>query len=187
MATTADLKRGMRIELEGDPFTVIDTKSQSPSARGSATLIKTKLRNLRTGQQVDRTFKAGERVTPADFEIRPSSYLYDDGSHYVFMDEESYEQFPLSGEDIEYELGFIRPNDQVRALIFEGKCIGIELPHTVVLEVTRCDPGVKGDTVSNVTKPATLETGIEIAVPLFVGEGDHIVVDTRDARYIKRA
>ena len=187
MPNTGDLKRGLRVQIDGDPFTVLDVKSQSPSARGAATLVKTKMRNIRTGQQVDKTFKSGDQIHLADFEMRPSTYLYDDGDLYYFMDQESYEQFPLRKEDIEYELGFIRANDEVRALVFEGNCIGIELPQTVVLEVSQCDPGVKGDTVNNVTKPARLETGLEIAVPLFVNEGDKLLVDTRDSRYIKRA
>ena len=183
----SDLKRGMRIELDGDPCTVLSLHTQTPSARGAATLVKTKFRNLRTGQQTDRTFKAGDQVKKADFEIRPCQYLYDDGGDtYFFMDQETYEQFPLKRDDIDYELGFIRPNDEVRALLFQGSCIGIELPHTVNLQVTRCDPGLKGDTVNNVTKPAMLETGLEVAVPLFVEEGDVLVVDTRDSRYVRR-
>jgi elongation factor P len=188
MATTSDLKRGMRVELDGDPWTVLDHTTQTPSARGSATLVKVKLRNIRTRQLVDRTFKAGETIKLPDFEIRPSQYLYDDGSglHY-FMDDESYEQFPLSAEEIESELGYLRPNDSVRALFFDGKCIGIEVPNTVVLEVVDCDPGMRGDTVTNVTKPARLETGLEVQVPLFIEVGDKLVIDTRDARYVRRA
>ncbi|MCA9562304.1 MAG: elongation factor P [Myxococcales bacterium] len=188
MPNTNELKRGMRVQIDGDPYTVADVRSQSPSARGASTLIKTRMRNIRTGQLVDKTFKSGEHIPEADFEIRPSQYLYDDGDgmHY-FMDDESYAQFPLGHADIEYELGFLRPNDAVRALFFEGECIGIELPHTVTLLVERCDPGVKGDTVNNVTKAATLETGLELQIPLFVNQGEAIVVDTRESRYIKRA
>ena len=188
MTTTSDLKRGMRIEVDGEPFLVIGVTSQTPSARGANTLIKTKLRNIRSKQYVDRTFKAGERVFLADYEVRPSRYLYEEeGATFYFMDEETYEQFPLTKDDIEYELGFLRPNDLVKALTLEGLCIGIELPHTVELLVTKCDPGVKGDTVNNVTKPALLETGLELTVPLFVNEGDRLVVDTRDSRYVRRA
>jgi len=187
MATTSDLKKGMRVELDGDPCTVLSFKSQTPSARGAATLVKAKFRNLRTGQQIDKTFKSGDRIKEADFEVRPSQYLYDEGGDtFYFMDQETYDQFPLAKEDIEYELGFIRPNDEVKALIFQGNCIGIELPHTVSLKVERCDPGVKGDSVNNVTKPAVLDTGLEVAVPLFVNEGDTLIVDTRDARYVRR-
>lgn len=188
MTTTNDLKKGVRLELDGEPFVVIDVTRQTPSARGAGTLVKVKMRNIRTKQQLQKTFKAGERVKEPDFEIRPCQYLYDDGgSNFTFMDNESYEQFELPREAIETELGFIRPEDEVRALFFDGGCIGIEVPNTVTLKIQRCDPGVRGDTVNNVTKPALLETGLEIQVPLFVEEGTHIVVDTRDTRYIKRA
>jgi len=188
MPSTSDLKRGMRIEHEGDPYVVEDIKTQSPSARGAATLIKTKLRNLRTKQQISHTFKAGERIKDPDFEIRPCQYIYDEGGEtFFFMDDETYEQFPLNKEVIAYELGFVKPNDQVRALFFDGECIGIEVQNTVVLEVSECDPGIKGDTVTNVTKAARMETGIEIQVPLFVNPGDKLVVDTREARYVRRA
>jgi elongation factor P len=188
MTTTNDLKKGVRLELDGDPFVVIDVARQTPSARGAGTLVKVKMRNIRTKQQVNKTFKAGERVKDPDFEIRPCQYLYDDGgSNFVFMDTESYEQFELPRAAIETELGFMRPEDEVRALVFDGACIGIEVPNTVTLTITQCDPGVRGDTVNNVTKPATLETGLEIQVPLFVENGTAVVVDTRDSRYIKRA
>lgn len=188
MATTSDLKRGLRIELDGEPYSVVDIAVQSPSARGAATLIKTKLRNLRSGQLVPKTFKSGERLKEPNFEVRPSQYIYEEGGEtYYFMDAENFEQFPLKKDDIEYELGFVRPNDTVRAVFFDGACIGIEVPNTVELEVVECDPGVKGDTVTNVTKAAKLETGIEVQVPLFVNVGDKLVVDTRESRYIRRA
>jgi elongation factor P len=188
MTTTNDLKKGVRIEMDGDPFVIIDVARQTPSARGAGTLVKVKMRNIRTKQQINKSFKAGERVKDPDFEIRPCQYLYDDGgSNYFFMDTESFEQFELSREAIETELGFIRPEDEVRALFFDGACLGIEVPNTVTLLITQCDPGVRGDTVNNVTKPALLETGLEIQVPLFVEEGIKVVVDTRDCRYIKRA
>jgi elongation factor P len=115
------------------------------------------------------------------------SYLYDEGDNCWFMDQASYDQFPLKRADIEYELGFIRANDEVRALVFNGTCIGIDLPLTVTLEITETQPGFRGDTVNNALKPATLETGIEVQVPLFCSRGEKVVVDTRDARYVRRA
>jgi len=188
MASTTELKRGMRIELDGDPYVVLELSSQSPSARGAATLIKTKLRNLRTKQQVARTFKAGERFKLPDFEIRSCQYLYDEnGETYYFMDESNYEQYPIPREMIEYELGFLLANDSVRAMFFDGQCIGIEVPPTVELEVVECEPGVRGDTATHATKAARLETGLELQVPLFVNQGDRLVIDTRDARYVRRA
>ena len=124
---------------------MVEIHTQSPSARGGATLVKTRIRNIKTGQLVDHVFKAGERVPTPDFAIRPSQYLYDEGQEtYYFMDMETYEQFPLKRADIEYELGFIRPQDEVRALVFNGHCIGIELARTVQLAVAQTDRGVKG-------------------------------------------
>jgi elongation factor P len=171
MATTSDFKKGMRIELDGDPYAVEDYSTQTPSARGASTLIKAKL----------------ERIKEPDFEIRPCQYLYNDGETHYFMDDETYEQHPVQQEVIAYELGFLRPNDPARAVMFEGQCIGVEVPPTVILEVTECEPAVKGDTVTAVTKAAKLETGLEVQVPMFVEQGDKLVVDTRDARYIRRA
>lgn len=188
MYSTQDFKKGLRIELEGEPFSIVETSMHSAAGRGGNTQVKTRLRNIKSGQLVERVFKAGDRVKIPDFEIRDAQYLYDEGGEtYYFMDQESYEQFPLKHDDIEYELGFIRPNDNVRALVFNGACIGIELPNTVELAVTETDPGVKGDTVTAVTKPATLETGLIIQVPLFIEAGQKLVIDTREARYIRRA
>lgn len=188
MATTSDFKRGMRIEIDGVPYSILEIATQSPTARGGATLVKTKLRNIRTRQQLQKTFKAGERVKEPDFEIRACQYLYDEGGDtYYFMDDETYEQFALKHDDIEHQLGFIRPNDPVRALIFDGNCIGLEVPMTVTLAVEDCDPGIKGDTVTNTTKNAKMETGLEIQVPLFIERGDKLVIDTRETRYIRRA
>ena len=187
MLSTSDFKRGLRIEVDGDPYTMVDVTKQSPTARGGNTLVRTKLRNIRSGQLIDKVFKSGDRVKAPDFEIKDSQYLYDEGGemHY-FMDNVSYEQFALNVDQISEELGYLRANDEVRALMFNGECIGIELPHTVTLEVKDTDPGVKGDTVTNVLKPAIMETGLEVQVPLFVEPGDQIIVDTRDKRYVKR-
>ena len=135
-----------------------------------------------------KTFKAGERVKEPDFEIRPCQYLYNErGETFYFMDQESYDQFPLNGEDIAYELGFIKENDEVRALFHDGNCIGIELPTTVILEVTECELAVRGDTANKVTKTAKMETGLEIQVPLFIAQGQKLLVDTRESRYLRRA
>ncbi len=188
MISTNDFKRGARIELDGEPFVIVDYGTQSPSARSANTLVRVKLRNLRNGQLLDRAFKAGERVKVPDFEIKVVQYLYEeDGEMFYFMDQETYDQFPLAKDTIAGELRYIRPEDQVRALFFNEQCIGIEVAATVTLRVTETEPGVKGDTVSSTTKPAILETGVELQVPLFVEAGDEVVVDTREARYIRRA
>jgi elongation factor P len=188
MPTTSDFKRGLLIEMDGDPYAVEDYSTQTPSARGAATLVKAKLRNLRTKQLVQKTFKAGERVNEPDYEVRSAQYLYDEGGEvFYFMDDETYEQWGIPRDVIDYEIGFLRPNDTCRVVLFEGSPIGLQLPHTVVLEVTETEPAVKGDTVTNVTKAATLETGLEVQVPLFVVTGDQLVIDTRDARYVRRS
>ena len=188
MATANDFKKGTRVEIDGAPFVVVDQSRRSPSARGASTLITAKLRNLQTGQLLTKTYKASERFKEPDFEYRNCQYLYDEGgSVYHFMDCDTYEQFRLDGEEIEAERGFLLPNDTVRAMFFEGRCIGIEVDNTATLEVSECEPAVKGDTVNNITKAATLETGLVVQVPLFVSEGDKVIVDTRDGRYIKRA
>ncbi len=188
MITANDLKKGLRVELDGDPYAVVDMGKRSPSARGASSLVDLKLRNLRTKQLLSRTYKASERLKEPDFEIRNAQYLYAEGveTHH-FMDMESYDQFTLSVDQIQAELGYMLPNDEVRTMIFEEQCIGIEIDNTVELVITECDPGVRGDTVTNVTKNATLETGLEIQVPLFLERGQKIVVDTRDARYVRRA
>lgn len=188
MPTTSDLKKGMRIELDGDPYSVLEVATQSPSARGGATLVKVKLRNIRTKQFTQKTFKAGERIMVPNFEIRPCQYLYAEGGNvHVFMDQQNYEQFSMNGDDIEYELGFIRENDEVRVLLHDGQAIGLEIAPTVVLEVTECDPGVRGDTVTGATKNAKLETGIEVQVPLFIEVGEKLMIDTRECRYLRRS
>lgn len=188
MLTTSDLKKGTRVELDGEPYAVVESSTQSAGGRGGNTLVRVRLRNIRTGAQVDRTFKGGDKLKAPDFVIQPAQYLFDEnGEVYYFMDLDTFEQFPLNRDDIAYELGFIRPNDEVRALLFNGQCIGIELPHTVELAVTDTIPGFKGDTVNAATKPATLETGLEIQVPMFVEVGQTLVIDTREARYVRRA
>jgi elongation factor P len=188
MYSTADFKKGLRIELEGEPYSIIDTSMHVSAGRGGNTLVKTRLRNIKTGQLVDRQFKNGDRVKIPDFEIRDAQYLYEEGGEtYYFMDLESYEQFPLQRSDIEYELGFVRTNDNVRALVFNGVCIGIEVPNTVELVVADTAPGFKGDTVTGATKEARMDTGLVLQVPMFVEIGQVLVIDTRDSRYIRRA
>jgi elongation factor P len=188
MISTSEFRKGSRLELDNDPWVVVDFTIHTPTGRGGNSLVRTKVRNLRTGVLADRTFKGGERVPTPDFRYQPAQYLYDEnGETYYFMDMETFEQFPLGRTDVEYELQFLRPNDEVRALVYRDRCIGIEIPHTVTLTVTETAPGFRGDTVNAATKPATLETGLEIQVPLFVEAGQALVVDTRECRYVRRA
>lgn len=188
MTTASDLKRGMRVELDAEPYSVIEVSKQTPQGRGGATLIHTKLRNLRTKGFLQKTFKAMDRMKEPDFQYRAAQYLYNEGEDtYHFMDTETFEQFSMPKDTIEDALGYMLPDHTVRSLVFEGQCIGVEVEATVELEVAECDPGVRGDTVTRALKNATLETGLQLQVPLFIERGERIVVDTREGRYLRRA
>jgi len=188
MLSGSDLKRGVRVQLEGDPYVVLDVRFQSPSARGASTLVKAKVRNLRTGQVFERSFKAADRVDEADLELRPVQYLYNDGETYHFMDSNSYEQFSLSAADLTEDRFYLLEGlAGIRSVVFNGKVMSIELPQTVVLTIRDTDPAIKGATAQAQTKPATLETGLVIQVPAYLESGELIQVDTRDGRFIGRA
>jgi elongation factor P len=188
MLTASEFKRGGRIELEGDPYLVLDLHIQSPSARGASTLVKAKVRNLRTGNVFERTFKAGDKVTEAQLEQRPVQYLYADADGHHFMDSESYEQFALSTEVLGDDAGYlIEGLAGLRSVVFNGTVMSIELPQSVVLRVVDTDPPLKGATAQAQTKPATLETGLIIQVPAYLESGESVQVDTREARFIARA
>jgi elongation factor P len=187
MPNASELRRTARIELEGDPYVVMDVHMQSPSARGASTLVKLKIRNLRTGNVFDRTFRASDRVAEAQLELRPVQYLYGDGELYHFMDTGSYEQFALSAEALGDDASYLLEGlGGIRSVVFNGKVMSIELPQSVVLRVTETDPAIKGATAQAQTKPATLETGLVIQVPSYLESGDSVQVDTRDGRFIGR-
>ena len=185
MASTADFRNGMVLEIDGDLWAIAYFQHVKPGKGGA--FVRTKLKNLDSGSVVGKTFRAGEKMPRVHTETRNVQYLYDQGDEVVFMDQETYDQFPLRREDVEEELAFLLPSAIVQVLTVDGRPAGIQLPTTVELAVTETEPGVKGDTVSNVTKPATLETGAVVHVPLFVDTGDRIKVDTREYRYISRA
>lgn len=187
MLTAGEFKRGMRVELEGDPYVVTDVHFQSPSARGASTLVKARVRNLRTGNVFDRTFKTADKVAEAQIELRPVQYLYadDDGCH--FMDGESYEQFTLTRDALGEDAGYlIEGLAGIRSVLFNGTVMSIELPQSVVLRIQLTDPPIKGATAQAQTKPATLETGLVIQVPSYLESGDAVQVDTREARFVGR-
>jgi len=187
MLNASELRRAARIELEGDPYVVMDVHMQSPSARGASTLVKLKIRNLRTGNVFDRTFRASDRVAEAQLELRPVQYLYADGEQYHFMDTGSYEQFALSAETLGDDASYLLEGlGGIRSIVFNGKVMSIELPQSVTLRVTETDPAIKGATAQAQTKPATLETGLVIQVPAYLESGDTVQVDTRDGRFIGR-
>jgi elongation factor P len=188
MLNASDFKRGLRIELEGDPYLVLDVRFQSPSARGASTLVKAKVRNLRTGNVFDRTFKAADKVEEPDLELRPVQYLYTDGETFHFMDTGSYEQFALSADELGDDRFYLLEGlAGIRSVVFNGKVMSIELPQTVVLTIRDTDPAIKGATAQAQTKAATLETGLVLQVPSYLEAGEAVQVDTRDGRFIARA
>ena len=181
---TSEFRNGLRIEIDGDPFEIAFFQHVKPGKGGA--FVRTKLRNLRTGRVVDQTFRAGERVDEADVEDRRMQYLYQDGDSLVFMDTQSFDQIPFSADQVGDARRFLKENTEVDVLFWKGRPLQIELPNFIEAAVVRCDPGLKGDTASGATKPATLETGAVLQVPLFVKEGDRIRVDTRTGQYIER-
>jgi len=188
MLTASEFKRAGRIELEGDPYVIMDVHFQSPSARGAATLVKVKVRNLRTGNVFDRSFKAADKVVEAEVEMRPVQYLYADDDGYHFMDSASYEQFTLTADALGDDAGYLLEGlAGIRSVVFKGSVMNIELPQSVVLRIRDTDPPIKGATAQAQTKPATLETGLVIQVPAYLESGESVQVDTREARFIARA
>jgi elongation factor P len=188
MITAGDLKRHTRIELEGDPYTVVDVRFQSPSARGASTLVKVKVRNLRTQNLLEKSFKTSDRLEEPQLEMRAVQYLYADGDGYHFMDTESYEQFSLTAEDLADSSGYLVDGlTGIRSVVFNGKVISIELPQNVALRILETDPVVKGATAQAQTKPAKLETGLVVQVPAYMEPDELIQVDTRDGHCIGRA
>ncbi|HZQ88570.1 MAG TPA: elongation factor P [Gaiellaceae bacterium] len=188
MAETVDtnsFKNGMHIELDGKVWRIVEFQHVKPGKGGA--FVRTKLKALDSGAVVDRTFRAGEKFPRVHTETKNVQYLYDDGGDVHFMDSETYEQFSLPHSELEDELPFMQPNATVQMLAVDGKPSSLQLPASVELEVVDTEPGVKGDTVSNVTKPATLATGAVVQVPLFVNVGDRLKVDPRERRYISRA
>src|SRR5437764_3425419 len=183
--STNEFRNGMHIELDGQTWRIVDFQHVKPGKGGA--FVRTKLKSLTSGSVVDKTFRAGEKFPRVRTEQKSMQYLYDSGDEVVFMDQETYDQLSLAHSDVEAELPFMQPSSSVQVMFVGGRPTGIELPASVVLEVTDTEPGVKGDTVSNVTKPATLETGAVVQVPLFVNVGDRIKVDPREKRYIQRA
>jgi elongation factor P len=185
LVDTNSFKNGMHIELDNKVWRILEFQHVKPGKGGA--FVRTKLRSLDAGAVVDRTFRAGEKFPRVHTEVKNVQYLYDDGTDAHFMDSETYDQFSVPHAEIEDELPFMQPNSTVQVLAVNGKPSSVQLPASVELTVVETEPGVKGDTVSNVTKPATLETGAVVQVPLFVNVGDRLKVDPREKRYISRA
>ncbi|HHW55207.1 MAG: elongation factor P [bacterium] len=185
MISTNDFRTGLTIELDGEVYTVVDFLHVKPG-KGAA-FVRSKLKNVKTGATIEKTFRAGEKVSRAHLDKREMQYLYRSGEQFTFMDTENYEQFTFSEEQLGEAVKFLKESMLISVLVHNGNTIGIELPNFVELAVEKTDPGVRGDTVSGATKRAVLETGAEVQVPLFVEEGDVIKIDTRTGEYIERA
>lgn len=186
MPNTSDLKRGVRFLEEGTPYQVYDVTFQSPSARGGATLVKVKARDLLTGQLKAFVYKAGDRLEDPDIDFKKVQFLYADGENFNFMDTESFEQYALDTEAVGGSAPYLVEEMQIRLMFFNGRPVSLEMPKAMDMVIAECEPAIKGDTVNNVTKMATTESGLQVAVPLFINPGDTIRVDTSEGRYVER-
>ncbi|MCQ6558169.1 elongation factor P [Paenibacillus mendelii] len=185
MISVNDFKTGLTVEVDGDIFTVLEFQHVKPG-KGAA-FVRSKLKNLRNGNTVEKTFRAGENIGRAHVENRAVQYLYNSGNEYTFMDNETYDQFNLEREQLEWELNFLKENMTVNIASYQGEIIGITMPNSVDLKVVETEPGIKGNTAQGATKNATVETGLSLQVPLFINEGDVLLIDTREGKYISRA
>ncbi|MDA3864975.1 MAG: elongation factor P [Deltaproteobacteria bacterium] len=184
MAQSSDLRKNLKILIDDDPYVVFEVNFVKPG-KGTA-FYKCRIRNLITGAVLDKTWRSSDKIDLADTEVRELEYIYQDDLHYVFMDTETYEQTRISGDLLDEDKYYLTDNLRVEVLFFNDKPVGIELPYFVELQVTKCEPGFKGDTAQGATKPATVSTGLEVDVPLFVEEGEWLKVDTRTGEYVER-
>lgn len=182
---TSDIKNGITLKVEDGLFTVVEFQHVKPGKGGA--FVRTKLRNARTGAVIDRTYRADERLEQAIIDKRDTQYLYRDGDDYIFMDQVSFDQVPVSSKSLGEARNFLKETGRAMLVLHEDEVIGVELPASVELTITETEPGVQGDRVSGARKPATLETGFVVQVPLFVGPGETIKVDTRTGEYMTRA
>jgi elongation factor P len=181
---TSEFRKGMKIEIDGEPFEIVEFQHVKPG-KGSA-FVRTTIRNLISGRVLQPTLKSGEKVGRPDIEEKEMQYLYVQGDDFYFMDNKSYEQTFVSAKVLGEAKNFLKENINCSVLFYNGKALGVSVPNSVDLKVTKCDPGVRGDTVSGATKPAVLETGYQVNVPLFINQGDVLKIDTRDGKYLTR-
>ena len=184
MYDASDLRKGLKFEIDGDPYVVVDFQFKKPG-KGQA-LYKCKLRNMITGNQFERTFRSGDKFNEAQLEEHEMEYLYSEGDHYCFMNAVNYEQEFLGQDQVGDAINLLKDNTVCTVLFFNGKAIGLTLPNFINLRIVKSDPWAKGDTATGSTKPATLETGFEIQVPPFVEEGQLVKIDTRTSEYVER-
>ena len=185
MVSAGDFRNGVTFEQEGKIFQVIEFQHVKPG-KGSA-FVRTKTRNIISGAVVESTYNPTDRFPAAVIERNDMQYLYEDGELYYFMDVETYEQIPLNAKDLSDSFKFVKENEVVKVLSYKGNVFGVEPPNFVVLQITETDPGFKGNTATNTLKPAKVETGAEIRVPLFLEEGEYVRIDTRNGEYMERA
>jgi len=184
MYSTADFKKGLKIEIDGAPYTIVEFLHVKPGKGGA--FVRTKIKNLMTGKVLDQTFRSGEKLKQPDLAEREMQFLYREGDSFYMMDNETYEQLALTSEQLGDAVLYLIENLNLKVLFFNQQPVAVEAPNFVELTVAQAEPGVKGDTASGGTKPATLESGAVIQVPLFINEGDQVKVDTRTGSYIER-
>ncbi len=185
MISAGDFRKGVTIEVDGNVYNITDFQHVKPG-KGAA-FVRTRLKNVMTGAVQERTFSPTDKVSRATIETKEMTYLYNDGELYYFMDIESYEQLPLNQETVEDAIPYVKENTNVTVRFYKGTAFSVEAPNFVELEVIETEPGVRGDTATNVTKPATLETGYVVNVPIFINQGEKIRIDTRTGEYMERA
>jgi elongation factor P len=185
MLSTTDFRKGLKIKLEGDIYYIVDFQHARTAQRRA--FVRTKLKNVKTGAVLERTFSAGETFEEPDFEEKRMQYLYSSENEYYFMDAKNYEQISLTGDQLGDYRWYLRENSEYQVMFFEGQPVSLDLPASVVLKITSTEPAIKGDSVANMTKNATLETGLVVKVPLFVNEGEYVKIDTRTNEYLERA
>lgn len=183
--STANFKNGLTIEVDNAIWRIIEFQHVKPGKGGA--FVRSKLKNLRTGAVQEKTFRAGAKMEQANITTRSMQYLYADGDNYVFMDTDNYEQIELPAEHIKNEMKYLKENMEVSITQFGNETLGVELPNTVTLKVAETEPGIKGDTASGGSKPATMETGVVVQVPFFVNADDELIINTTDGTYISRA
>ena len=181
---TSDIRKGLKMMVDGQPYAVVDFQFVKPG-KGQA-FTRVKIRNMATGAVLERTYKSGEKLEPADVETRQLQYIYPEGEDFVFMDAQSGEQIHVPGDKIGDDAKWLSDGMSLDVTIFNGLAIGVDLPPHVTLQITTCEPGVKGDTASGATKPATVSTGAVVNVPLFVQDGEWIKIDTEKGQYLER-
>ncbi len=187
MITTSDFKKGLRVLIEGAPYVIMETQTQTPSARGAATLVKVKVRNLKTDQVFDKSFKSGEKFQEPDLDKKNVQFLYAEQDSMVFMDLASYDQFNVSKDDLGEKVAYLTDGMELKALFFEGNLLDLELPSSVEFEVVEVEPGTRGDTVQgSATKPATLSNGLRVRVPLYIEAGNVIRISTKTGKFSER-